>query len=270
MAVVSFTLNGSDVTVGDHPHLLSALREELDVTSPKDGCSPSGQCGCCTVLVDGKAMIACSLGLDRVAGKSVTTLEGVDEGERERYARAFASTGALQCGFCTPGIVMRAKALVDKDGANLTRDKAARHLVARGQGLDGVEDRVVAGAPAQVREQPPLRSASAGGQPHDDARRAEPALAAAGGAQRRRPAVGPGHRRGRGDRPPGDSADRGDARDTRLAVDEDRAAAALALGAAAVLRRAHAEALAQDVEERAAVVEHLDAPAVEGERGQIS
>jgi xanthine dehydrogenase molybdenum-binding subunit len=126
--VVSFTLNGSDVTVGDHPHLLAALREELDVTSPKDGCSPSGQCGCCTVLVDGKAMIACSLGLDRVAGKSVTTLEGVDEHERERYARAFASTGALQCGFCTPGIVMRTKALVDKDGPALTRDKAARHL----------------------------------------------------------------------------------------------------------------------------------------------
>jgi aldehyde oxidoreductase len=126
--VVTFTLNGSEVTVGDHPHLLAALREELDVTSPKDGCSPSGQCGCCTVLVEGKAMIACSLGLDRVAGKAVTTLEGVDEAERERYARAFASTGALQCGFCTPGIVMRAKALVDKDGPALTRDKAARHL----------------------------------------------------------------------------------------------------------------------------------------------
>lgn len=126
--MVTFTLNGSEVTVGDHPHLLAALREELDVTSPKDGCSPSGQCGCCTVLVDGKAMIACSLGLDRLAGRAVTTLEGVDEAERERYARAFASTGALQCGFCTPGIVMRAKALVDKDGPALTRDKAARHL----------------------------------------------------------------------------------------------------------------------------------------------
>jgi aldehyde oxidoreductase len=126
--VVSFTLNGTDVTVGDHPHLLAALREELDVTSPKDGCSPSGQCGCCTVLVDGKATVSCSLALDRVAGKSVTTLEGVNPDERERYARAFASTGALQCGFCTPGIVMRAKALLDKDGAGLTRDKAARHL----------------------------------------------------------------------------------------------------------------------------------------------
>ncbi|MGH9112853.1 MAG: molybdopterin-dependent oxidoreductase, partial [Acidimicrobiales bacterium] len=111
-----------------HPHLLAALREELDVTSPKDGCSPSGQCGCCTVLVDGKPSISCSLPLDRVAGRSVTTLEGLDPAERDRYAATFAATGALQCGFCTPGIVMRAKYLVDKDGPGLTRDKAARHL----------------------------------------------------------------------------------------------------------------------------------------------
>src|SRR5215204_4321826 len=126
---VAFTCNGRPVSVrAGHPHLLAALREELDVTSPKDGCSPSGQCGCCTVLVDGKPTVSCSLTLDRVAGRSVTTLEGLDPAERERYAATFAATGALQCGFCTPGIVMRAKYLVDKDGAGLTRDKAARHL----------------------------------------------------------------------------------------------------------------------------------------------
>jgi xanthine dehydrogenase molybdenum-binding subunit len=123
-----FSLNGSPVEVGDHPHLLAALREELDVTSPKDGCSPSGQCGCCTVLVDGKPVISCSIGLDRVEGKAVTTLEGLPADERGRYAAAFATTGALQCGFCTPGIVMRTKYLVDKDGSALTREKAARHL----------------------------------------------------------------------------------------------------------------------------------------------
>ena len=125
---VTFVLNGSPVAVGDHPHLLAALREELDVTSPKDGCSPSGQCGCCTVLIDGKPAVACNLALDRVAGKAVTTLEGLPADERERYATAFAATGGLQCGFCTPGIVMRTKYLVDKDGPALTRDKAARHL----------------------------------------------------------------------------------------------------------------------------------------------
>ena len=125
---VAFTLNGGAVTVSaTHADLLAALREELGVTSPKDGCSPSGQCGCCTILIDGKASVACQLGLDRVAGRSVTTLEGLPDAERVRYASAFAATGALQCGFCTPGIVMRTKALLDKDPA-LTREKAARHL----------------------------------------------------------------------------------------------------------------------------------------------
>jgi xanthine dehydrogenase molybdenum-binding subunit len=127
--VVTFTLNGAEVHVrADHPHLLAALREELDVTSPKDGCSPSGQCGCCTVLVDGKAVVACQVALMRVSGRHVTTLEGVPQPERDRYAACFAATGALQCGFCTPGIVMRAKALVDKKGPGLERSDAARHL----------------------------------------------------------------------------------------------------------------------------------------------
>jgi aldehyde oxidoreductase len=126
---VAFTCNGTGVSVrADHPHLLAALREELDLTSPKDGCSPSGQCGCCTVLVDGKAIVACQQPLTKVAGKTVVTLEGVDEEERQRYADAFAACGGLQCGFCIPGIIVRAKAQVDKKGADLTRQDMARHL----------------------------------------------------------------------------------------------------------------------------------------------
>ena len=125
---MKFELNGTPVEVrDDHPHLLAALREELDVTSPKDGCSPTGQCGCCTILLDGKAQVSCQLPLAKADGRAVTTLEGIDEGERQRFAAAFAATGALQCGFCTPGIIVRAKALIDKDPA-LTREKAARHL----------------------------------------------------------------------------------------------------------------------------------------------
>ena len=124
-----FTLNGTPVSVrADHPHLLAALREELDVTSPKDGCSPSGQCGCCTVLVDGKAVVSCNLPLAKIAGKSVVTLEGVDPDERQRFADAFAACGGLQCGFCIPGIVMRAKAQIDKKGADLDRAAMAPHL----------------------------------------------------------------------------------------------------------------------------------------------
>lgn len=111
-----------------HPHLLSALREELDITSPKDGCSPSGQCGCCTVLIDGKAVVSCQTSLEKVAGKSVITLEGVDDDERQRFASAFAACGGLQCGFCIPGIVVRAKAQIDKKGAALKREDMARHL----------------------------------------------------------------------------------------------------------------------------------------------
>ena len=126
---VEFVLNGAPVSVrADHPHLLAALREELDVTSPKDGCSPSGQCGCCTVMIDGKVQISCTYSLEKVAGRSVTTLEGVDAHERKRYADAFAACGGLQCGFCIPGIVMRAKAQVDKKGTALQRDDMARHL----------------------------------------------------------------------------------------------------------------------------------------------
>src|SRR5687768_10861580 len=126
---MTFTVNGREAHVrADHPHLLAALREELDITSPKDGCSPSGQCGCCTVLVDGKATIACSYDLAKVEGREVVTLEGLEPAERDRYAAAFGATGALQCGFCTPGIVMRCKYLLDKEGDGLTREKAARHL----------------------------------------------------------------------------------------------------------------------------------------------
>jgi xanthine dehydrogenase molybdenum-binding subunit len=126
---IEFSLNGAPVSVrADHPHLLAALREELDITSPKDGCSPSGQCGCCTVHVDGKAVVSCNLTLDKVAGKTVVTLEGVDPAERDRFAGAFAACGGLQCGFCIPGIVMRAKAQVDKKGADLDRHSMAPHL----------------------------------------------------------------------------------------------------------------------------------------------
>lgn len=127
--MTAFELNGSPVTVtGDHPHLLSALRDELGVISPKDGCAPSGQCGCCTVFVDGKARVACQTSMEKAEGSEIVTLEGIDPLEVDRMANAFAACGALQCGFCTPGIVIRTKSLIDKKGADLTRDDAARHL----------------------------------------------------------------------------------------------------------------------------------------------
>ncbi|MBM16621.1 MAG: molybdopterin-dependent oxidoreductase [Acidimicrobiales bacterium] len=156
--MTTFVLNGRTAETGSgHPHLLAALRDELGITSPKDGCSPSGQCGCCTVLVDGKARVACQTSMQKVEGTSVTTLEGLEQAERDRFSDTFAAHGALQCGFCTPGIVMRAKALIDKKGDALARDEAARHLgghLCRCTGyvkiLDAVEALAAGEAPTPV------------------------------------------------------------------------------------------------------------------------
>ena len=113
---------------GRHPHLLSALRDELDITSPKDGCSPSGQCGCCTVIVDGKAVVACQVDVADCEGSSVTTVEGLPTDVRDRFAEAFAACGGLQCGFCIPGIVVRAHNQMTKKGASFTRESMVPHL----------------------------------------------------------------------------------------------------------------------------------------------
>jgi xanthine dehydrogenase small subunit len=109
---VTFTCNSAAVDVDVEPgeSLLSVLRERLGLTSAKDGCAPQGQCGCCTVLVDGDARVACVTAAARVEGRSVTTIEGLEPDLRDRFAAAFVATGGSQCGFCTPGIIMRAAA----------------------------------------------------------------------------------------------------------------------------------------------------------------
>jgi xanthine dehydrogenase small subunit len=113
---VGFLCNGAPVEVGAAPgeSLLSVLRERLGLVSAKDGCAPQGQCGCCTVLVDGEARVACVTPVARVEGRAVTTIEGLDAAPRDALAAAFVGTGGSQCGFCTPGIVMRAASLLAK------------------------------------------------------------------------------------------------------------------------------------------------------------
>ncbi|HEX4175904.1 MAG TPA: 2Fe-2S iron-sulfur cluster-binding protein [Acidimicrobiales bacterium] len=113
---VPFVLNGEQVSVDDGISLLDALRDELDCRSVKDGCSPQGQCGCCTVWVDGAPRVACVTPIRRIRGREVTTLEGLAHHQRDRWADAFVARGASQCGFCTPGIVMRLAAL-EAEGA---------------------------------------------------------------------------------------------------------------------------------------------------------
>ncbi|MBV1893092.1 MAG: 2Fe-2S iron-sulfur cluster binding domain-containing protein [Ilumatobacteraceae bacterium] len=108
--VVAFELNGESVEVPDEGlSLLELLRDGLGTSSVKDGCSPQGQCGCCTVWVDGKARVACVTPAKRVQGRCVTTLEGL--ADADSWADAFVAAGATQCGFCTPGIIMRLAAL---------------------------------------------------------------------------------------------------------------------------------------------------------------
>ncbi|MBI4850890.1 MAG: selenium-dependent xanthine dehydrogenase [Acidobacteria bacterium] len=116
MKTLEFTLNGNLVSTQIEPDttLLEVLREQFGLISPKNGCSPQGQCGCCTVIVDNRATVSCVVNAEKVAGKNVLTLEGVSERERDIFSKAFVLGGGLQCGFCIPGIVARAKSLLDK------------------------------------------------------------------------------------------------------------------------------------------------------------
>src|SRR5438128_5572743 len=108
-------VDGRQVEVADDGgSLLEVLRDRLGVRSPKDGCAPQGQCGCCTVLVDGDPRVACVTPATRIAGRAVTTIAGLDAALRDRLADAFVATGGSQCGFCTPGIVMRAASLLGR------------------------------------------------------------------------------------------------------------------------------------------------------------
>ena len=114
--MVHFTVNGKPVETDKTKNLLLFLRDDLRLTSPKDGCS-EGVCGACTVLINGKKMKACVVKLPTLEGKSVVTVEGLTDREREVYSYCFAEAGAVQCGFCIPGMVIAAKSLLD---VNLT------------------------------------------------------------------------------------------------------------------------------------------------------
>ena len=128
-ATVRFDLDGETVCVRDDATLLEALREELGKRSVKDGCSPQGQCGCCTVWVDGAPRVACVTPVRRVAGRTVTTIDGLEPALRRRWAEAFAGSGASQCGFCTPGIIMRLAGL-GRSGRAVDSDAVERALAA--------------------------------------------------------------------------------------------------------------------------------------------
>jgi selenium-dependent xanthine dehydrogenase len=111
---IVFSVNGKQVEGKADKTLLSFLREDQRLMAAKNGCG-SGACGSCTVLVDGKPVRSCVLTLDKIQGKNVITVEGLTQREKDIYTFAFAEAGAVQCGFCIPGMVLSAKSLIDHD-----------------------------------------------------------------------------------------------------------------------------------------------------------
>ena len=117
---ISFTLNGDAVTAEVPPSwtLLKTLREYFELTGAKEGCG-AGECGACTVIVDGEAVNSCIYPIPEVEGKSVTTIEGIagKDGTLHPLQRAFIENNGVQCGFCTSGMIMSAKSLLDHNPA---------------------------------------------------------------------------------------------------------------------------------------------------------
>ena len=145
--MATFTVNGSAVTVEKNQKLIRFLRDELRLTSVKDGCS-EGACGTCTVLIDGKATRACIPQTDKLEGKTIVTVEGLTDFEQKVYTYAFGHAGAVQCGFCIPGMVMCAKGLLDVN-PNPTREEAAfaiRNNICRCTGYVKIIDAILLAA----------------------------------------------------------------------------------------------------------------------------
>lgn len=122
-----FTVNGKACTCGEDMRLLDYLREVLGLTAAKEGCG-EGACGTCTVLVDGKKAKACVFRLSKLQGKAITTVEGIPEAEMAVYEYCFGQAGAVQCGFCIPGMVIAAKSLLDVN-PNPTREQVKQALI---------------------------------------------------------------------------------------------------------------------------------------------
>lgn len=110
----TFTVNGKQRTIEEKKPLLRYLRDDLKLYSVKDGCS-EGACGTCTIVVDGYAVRSCVLTTERAEGKNIITVEGLSLREKEAFVYAFGTAGSVQCGFCIPGMVMAAKALIDRE-----------------------------------------------------------------------------------------------------------------------------------------------------------
>lgn len=145
--MVSFTLNGVLREEPQDMNLLTYLREARHLISVKNGCS-EGACGTCTVLIDGKAAKACVFSLSKLGNKSIVTLEGLTDREKAIYGYSFAKCGAVQCGFCIPGMVMCAKGLIDANPNPTPQDvkRAIRGNICRCTGYMKIEQAILLAA----------------------------------------------------------------------------------------------------------------------------
>src|SRR6202521_195604 len=132
MPKISFKLNGKATVAAYEPGMqfLDVLREECGIISAKNGCAPEGTCGCCAIQVDGRPGLACLRKPEQMEGRDVVTLEGASDEIRRVLGEAFVLEGAVQCGFCIPGIIVRASHLV-KEGRTGDRQAVAKALDGR-------------------------------------------------------------------------------------------------------------------------------------------
>ncbi len=156
----TLTVNGKQVSCNANKKLLDFLRDDLRITSVKNGCS-TGACGTCTVLINGEARRSCVFTLDKLEGKEITTPEGLTDRQKEVFAYAFGEAGAVQCGFCIPGMVMSAMGLFNKTLSPTSDEikKALRGNICRCTGYVKIEQAVMRSA-EMLREDLPI--------PHQD------------------------------------------------------------------------------------------------------
>lgn len=154
---MQFWLNGTPKTFdgdADLP-LLTYLREQEGIISPKDGCAPQAACGCCVVDLDGKAVLACVTPMKKVDGGRILTTEGLGEYRQNVFANAFVSKGGVQCGFCIPGIVMQANSLINHNPEpdRETIEKALTPHLCRCTGYKKIVEAISCAADAIRREE---------------------------------------------------------------------------------------------------------------------
>lgn len=163
---MDFVLNGRYTRYDGDPDLplLTYLRQHAGLISPKDGCAPQAACGCCAVDLNGKAVLSCVTPMKKAAGGRITTTEGLGEYRQQVFAHAFVGAGGIQCGFCIPGIVMQANALINHN-PEPTRSEIEQALtphLCRCTGYKKIVDAIAAAAGAIAREENIPRPQSAG------------------------------------------------------------------------------------------------------------